>query len=61
MHHIQVEALTQAKSVTGRIFTQAEQGHNHCQVGNMGLALEVMAEWLAEKEGETAVHAKQFA
>jgi hypothetical protein len=30
-------------------------------VGNMGLALEVMAEWLAEKEGETAVHAKQFA
>ncbi len=55
MHHIQVEALTQAKSITERIFTQAEQGHNHCQVGNMGLALEVMAEWIVEKEGETAV------
>ena len=50
MHHIQVAALTQAKSVTERIFTRAEQGHNHCQVGNMGLALEVMAKWLVEKE-----------
>jgi pimeloyl-ACP methyl ester carboxylesterase len=59
MHHIQVEALTQAKSVTGRIFTRAEQGHNHCQVGNMGLALAVMAEWLAEKE--TAGSEKVFA
>ena len=54
MHHIQVAALTQAKSVTERIFTRAEQGHNHCQVGNMGLALQVMAEWMAAKETAVA-------
>lgn len=50
MHHRQVAALTQANSITERIFTQAEQAHNHCQVGNMGLALEVMAEWVETKE-----------
>jgi hypothetical protein len=50
LHHLQVAALTQARSVTARIFTEAEQGQNHCQVGNIGLALSVMAEWMAEKE-----------
>lgn len=49
MHHKQVRALTSAKSVTERIFTRKEQGQNHCQVGNIGLALEVVAKWLAEK------------
>lgn len=47
MHHLQVQALTQARSITERIFTAAEQGQNHCQIGNMGLALTVMADWLA--------------
>ncbi|NJP04539.1 MAG: hypothetical protein HC837_02340 [Chloroflexaceae bacterium] len=47
MHHLQVAALKHARSITERIFTEAEQGHNHCQVGNMGLALEVMATWVA--------------
>src|SRR5690606_11734800 len=51
MHHLQVAALTNARSVTGRIFTRAEQAQNHCQVGNFGLALDVMAGWMAEKEG----------
>lgn len=46
MHHKQVQALTQAKSITERIFTREDQGHNHCQVGNFGLALDVMAEWI---------------
>lgn len=55
MHDLQVAALTQARSVTGRIFTREEDAQNHCQVGNMGLALETMAAWLAEKEGVTAV------
>ena len=50
MHHMQVAALTQAHSITERIFTKEVQGQNHCQIGNMGLALEVMADWIAEKD-----------
>lgn len=50
MHHLQVAALTNARSITERIFTRAEQGHNHCQVGNLGLALRVMGEWITEHE-----------
>ncbi|MBD0382865.1 alpha/beta hydrolase family protein [Paenibacillus sedimenti] len=46
IHHKQIAALIHAKSVTGRIIRKEEQGHNHCQVGNMGLALKLMADWL---------------
>jgi len=49
LHRLQVAALTNAKSISERIFTRADQGHNHCQVGNTGLALEVMSDWLDEK------------
>jgi pimeloyl-ACP methyl ester carboxylesterase len=46
LHRRQAEALTNARSVTERIFTREEQAHNHCQVGNIGLALEVIIDWL---------------
>lgn len=49
MHYKQVEALTNARSITERIFTREDQGHNHCQVGNFGLALDVMAKWMDQK------------
>lgn len=49
IHYKQIAALTRAKSVTGRIFTKEEQAQNHCQVGNMGLALKTMADWLDER------------
>jgi hypothetical protein len=49
LHYKQIEALKNAKSVTGRIFTKKEQAHKHCQIGNIGLALDVMSTWLAEK------------
>ena len=49
MHYKQVKALVNAKSVTGRIFTEKEQAQNHCQVGNTGLALDVMLKWIADK------------
>lgn len=49
MHKMQVEALTGAKSLTARIFTREEHAHNHCQIGNIGLALDVMLKWLEEK------------
>jgi len=49
MHYKQVRALKNAQSVMGRIFTRQEQAQNHCQVGNMGLALETMVNWIVEK------------
>jgi len=49
MHYKQVNALKNARSVTGRIFTRKEQGQNHCQIGNMGLALDVMVNWIEER------------
>ena len=46
MHDMQLKALVNAKSVTGRIFTEKEQAHNHCQTGNIGLALKTMIDWI---------------
>lgn len=48
MHQKQVNALRNAKSVTGRIFTKKDQAQNHCQIGNIGLALDVMQKWMKE-------------
>lgn len=50
MHDLQMAALTNARSLTGRIFTAEEQASNHCQVGNIGLAVDVMENWLRETE-----------
>ena len=49
MHGMQIRALTKAKSVTGKVFTKKEQAQNHCQIGNIGLALDVMLRWIDEK------------
>jgi pimeloyl-ACP methyl ester carboxylesterase len=46
MHYKQLDALKNARSLTGRIFTRKESAQNHCQVGNIGLALTVMSSWL---------------
>ena len=46
MHNLQVAALTHAKSVTARVFTEEESAQNHCQIGNVGLALGTMLEWI---------------
>lgn len=43
---LQAAALTSARSVTPRVFTSDESAQNHCQMGNLGLALFVMADWL---------------
>jgi pimeloyl-ACP methyl ester carboxylesterase len=48
MHDLQVNALRNARSVTARIFTRESQAQNHCQVGNIGLALDVMLKWMEE-------------
>ena len=44
--HRQMLALTNARSVTARVFMPAEQAHNHCQIGNIGLAVQVIIGWL---------------
>ena len=48
--HKQEKALTNARSVATRIFTQAEHADQHCQMGNLGLALSVMMAWVGEFE-----------
>jgi len=54
MHRKQVRALTNARSVTARIFTEEEGAQNHCQIGNIGLALGVMAAWIADVSGSAS-------
>jgi hypothetical protein len=38
--------LAAARSVTARVFTREEQAHNHVQVGNIALSVQVMLDWL---------------
>lgn len=45
----QINALTNARSVTGRIFTKEESADHHCQIGNLGLVLGIMEEWIQNK------------
>ncbi|MDF0530581.1 alpha/beta fold hydrolase [Tsukamurella sp. 8F] len=42
----QAANLTAARSVTTRVFTAADQAGNHCQIGNVGLAVRVALGWL---------------
>ena len=44
--HAQMKVLVNAGSVTGRIFTPMENAQNHCQVGNMGLAIDTIINWI---------------
>ncbi len=44
--HRQAANLTNARSVTTRVFTAADQASNHCQVGNLGLCLRTINAWL---------------
>ena len=50
----QLLALTAARSVSARVFTEAEQAQNHCQIGNQGLAIKVILEWLDSVGGRIA-------
>ena len=38
--------LTNARSITARLFTRGESAQNHCQSGNQGLALKTIVNWL---------------
>lgn len=41
--------LVNARSVTARIFTEEEGGHEHCQMGAPNLFLGVLFEWIEDK------------
>jgi alpha-beta hydrolase superfamily lysophospholipase len=45
-YYEQLRILTQARSVTGRLFTRAEQAQNHSQIGNLGLAIAYIVNWI---------------
>ncbi len=52
----QVRLLTNARSVTARLFTQAEEAQEHCGIGNLNLVLQVVISWLdllAERDRQT--------
>ena len=44
--HDQIRMLKNARSITARLFTRSESAQNHCQVGNYGLALRTIVNWL---------------
>ena len=49
LHREQLRRLPSARSVTDRVFTKTDHAHNHCQIGNMGLAVQVMGDWIEER------------
>jgi hypothetical protein len=42
----QADALVNARSVTTRVFTAADQASNHCQLGNIGAVSRLIESWL---------------
>lgn len=42
----QVDHLTHPRSLSTRIYTQAEQAQNHCQVGNLQLMTDEFVQWV---------------
>ncbi|MBZ6102864.1 alpha/beta hydrolase [Streptomyces olivaceus] len=56
----QILTLPAARSVTARVFTETEQAQNHCQIGNQGLALKVILDWLDQVGGRSAGSANLY-
>ena len=52
--HDQIRMISNARSITARLFTRSEHAQNHCQVGNFGLALRTIVNWLDELSGGKA-------
>lgn len=49
MHKKQIALLTNAKSLEEKVYTKREHADNHCQVGNIGLMLQDVTNWLTKK------------
>ncbi len=50
----QIGMLKNARSITAQLFTRSESAESHCQVGNYGLALRTIVNWLDEMTHRTA-------
>jgi len=46
MLYKQIQALPNVRSLTARLFTEADHAQEHIQVGNIGLSLQVIVDWL---------------
>ena len=44
----QIRTLTNVRSLTARMFTAKESAGGHCQLGNIGLAVKVMLNWIEQ-------------
>ncbi|OCA99116.1 alpha/beta hydrolase [Clostridium beijerinckii] len=44
----QGKSLKNVRSLTMRMFTKKENAQNHCHIGNVGLSIEVILNWLEE-------------
>jgi len=42
----QIRSLSQVRSLTARLFTRQEQAQNHVHIGNIGLSLRVITDWI---------------
>ncbi|MTH95222.1 hypothetical protein [Roseibium sp. RKSG952] len=49
----QQQTLTNVRSLTARLFTSREHASSHCQVGNTGLSLDVIINWVMESKRQT--------
>lgn len=52
VHEKQIRLFTNVASLTDRVFTKEENAQNHCQIGNIPLMLEVVCDWLKDKQGK---------
>ena len=49
----QGKTLTHVRSLTSRLFTRKETAHNHCQLGNVGLSVKVIVNWVEQTVDNT--------
>lgn len=50
----EIDAMTNVRSLTFRLFTEQESAANHCQVGNAKLALDTIMNWITETNRKNA-------
>ena len=49
-YSILMQGITRAKSLSGKLFTEAEGGAEHCQIGDHRLAIDHIIKWLKDFE-----------
>jgi len=49
-YSILMQGITRAKSLSGKLFTEAEGGAEHCQIGDHRFAIDHIIKWLKDFE-----------